>query len=651
MNNLFYNYLKDKPLSLLNRCLSTFGTLLFVQFIAAQDTTKLVEVEVTAIRQSTSFLKSVKIDSTILSANLQHNVGEILSNHTTVFVKNYGNGALGTTSFRGGSANQTAILWEGINLKNTMLGQTDLSLLPAALFNQIQIDYGGGSALWGSDAMGGSIHLSGSNKVLKQGMSLVTQLGSSSLNSRTAFTGFSFNSQKFSAETKIYLNQNKNQFKYIDTNQSKVPLTINHAAFNNFGFMQNFIYYIHPNHQLKLCFWFNSLDRQIPNYNLSNKSKQYQYDRNSRFVTQHLYSKKQIAANTKLAYFGDVLNYIDSSSAIYSYSSVENLVVDHENKFHLSKKSTIQSGFNVSASKAITVNYENSASLLRMGLYLLYTKNWIKNINTTAVIRYENTNQTKIPLTGNLNLSYQITKKFDIKLNAANVFRQPSLNELFWLPGGNRNLLPEKGNVLDGEIRYQSNFSNIKFEFSLAAYHKTINNWILWLPGNNGNPSPKNIQQVFSRGTESSSRITYQLNSFKIGLQLLTHYCLSTISKQEQDYNNSLNKQLIYTPRYTGNLNCFVQFKSASLQMTNQYVGYRFTSSDNSSWLNPYYVSSVRLSYQFVLGKETNVILFVASQNLFNSNYHIVENRPMPLRYFEFGLSINYYKPKTSIKS
>jgi len=638
-------------LSLLPKCFNTFTLLLFVQTFVAQDTTKLTEIEVTAIRQSTTFQKSIKVDSADLANQSNKNIGELLSNHTTIFIKNYGNGAIGTTSFRGGSANQTAILWEGINIKNSMLGQADLSLLPVALFNQVQVDYGGGSALWGSDAMGGSIHLSGSGKNMKQGLSLVTQLGTSSLNSTNAFTGFSYANQKLSAETKIYFNQNKNRFKYIDTNKSKEPITINHAAFNNFGFMQNLNYSLNPNHQLKMSFWFNSFDRQISNYNQTFKSKQYQFDRNTRLITQHHYSRNRIATNTKLAYFGDVLNYIDSSASIYSYSRVENLVVDHENKFQISRRSRFQSGFNLSGSSAITKNYEDSERLLRMGLYMMYTKNWIDKLTTTAVIRYEVTNLTKIPFTGNLNLSYQLTKKCDLKLNAANVFRQPSLNELFWLPGGNRNLLPEKGNVFDGEIRYQNNHSNLILDISLAVYHKIINNWILWLPGPNGNPSPKNIQQVFSRGTETSSKLTYQFKSFKMGIQFLTHYCLSTITKQDQDYTNSLDKQLIYTPRYTGNLNLFVQFKSVSLQMNNQYVGYRFTSSDNSSWLNPYYISSIRLNYQFILGKETNVNLFAASQNLFNSNYHIVENRPMPLRYFEFGLSIKYYKPKTDIKS
>ena len=38
--------------------------------------------------------------------------------------------------------------------------------------------------------------------------------------------------------------------------------------------------------------------------------------------------------------------------------------------------------------------------------------------------------------------------------------------------------------------------------------------------------------------------------------------------------------------------------------------------------------------------------LFCAINNLFNKNYTVVLNRPMPLRNYEIGLSINYHKIK-----
>ena len=80
-------------------------------------------------------------------------------NESPIFIKSYGLGSLATTSFRGGSASHTAILWNGFNLGSPMNGQLDLSLVPVSLANNVSIQYGGAGALWGSGAVGGAILL------------------------------------------------------------------------------------------------------------------------------------------------------------------------------------------------------------------------------------------------------------------------------------------------------------------------------------------------------------------------------------------------------------------------------------------------------------------------------------------------------------
>lgn len=612
----------------------------------AQDTTKLNEIEVVSIKQTQNLNKTIIIDSSAYFNNQHKSIGEILANYSTIFIKNYGNGAIGTTSFRGGNANQTAILWEGINIKNTMLGQTDLSLIPSVLFNNISINYGGSSGLWGSDAVGGSVQLSSKNTLSKNGYILNSSLSTNSIKGLNATTGFETKNNKWYSNTKIYLTQTKNKYNYIDTMVSKNPITVSHAAYSNIGILQNLKFTINRFQKVGINIWLNQNDRQIPNYNPLFTSKQYQFDRNLKSLLQHNFQKNKFLSNTKLAFIRDVLNYTDSSSQIFSNSLVNNLILDNETKYIISEKLSLQSGYNISNSKANTKNYINNAQLNKLGIYGMLTYNMFRKITLAIVSRYEASNYTKIPITGNLNLNIQPITNFNLKLNAAKVFRQPTLNEMFWYPGGNPNLLPENGYSYDGEISYQLNNTNFNFYSSLAAYYKTINNWILWLPGENGNPTPKNIQQVISKGTETTFKLSYKLNNIKIGLQLLTHYCLSTIQQQKQEFNNSINKQLIYTPRYTGNLNGFIIIKNLSLYITNQYVGYRFTSSDNSTWLNPYYVSSIKLNYLLNNKNNTLINLFICAQNAFNYNYQIVENRPMPLRYFEIGINLNFNKSK-----
>lgn len=219
----------------------------------------------------------------------------------------------------------------------------------------------------------------------------------------------------------------------------------------------------------------------------------------------------------------------------------------------------------------------------------------------------------------------------------------PTLNELYWQPGGNLNLKPEVGFTNEGELNCIKKFNTILISFSGAAFSRNINNWILWTPGANGNPEPINIQKVWSRGTETTLKINYQKNKFKAFTTIATSYVLSTIQSNNQENNSTQNKQLIYTPRYSVNSNISVGYSKTILTYYHQYIGYRFTTSDNTSWLSPYHYSSLRLNTTINLNQST-IVLFAACNNLINKNYNIIANRPMPLQNYEVGISLQYQK-------
>ena len=67
-------------------------------------------------------------------------------------------------SMRGSSPQQVAVRWNGININSFSLGQADFSILPAVAFDEVKVHAGGGSALFGSGAIGGSVLLSSSGQ-------------------------------------------------------------------------------------------------------------------------------------------------------------------------------------------------------------------------------------------------------------------------------------------------------------------------------------------------------------------------------------------------------------------------------------------------------------------------------------------------------
>ena len=133
--------------------------LVFVSFGQRDSSFVLEEVSIVGLDlsrfSSGTFLEKVK-DS---------NTGSLteIGRSSTIHFKNYGNQQLSTIAFRGTSASHTNVVWNGIQVNSPTLGQTDFSVWPMFLTDQIWIQYGGGSSLLGSGAIGGSIIIDNSH--------------------------------------------------------------------------------------------------------------------------------------------------------------------------------------------------------------------------------------------------------------------------------------------------------------------------------------------------------------------------------------------------------------------------------------------------------------------------------------------------------
>ena len=87
-------------------------------------------------------------------------------------------------------------------------------------------------------------------------------------------------------------------------------------------------------------------------------------------------------------------------------------------------------------------------------------------------------------------------------------FRYPTLNDRFWLPGGNLSLKPEQSVSTDigFQVRYR------KLNMQINFYQTWAKDWILWLPQTGNIWSPENIQKVAISGIEYVSGYKYSMN-------------------------------------------------------------------------------------------------------------------------------------------
>lgn len=125
---------------------------------------------------------------------------------------------------------------------------------------------------------------------------------------------------------------------------------------------------------------------------------------------------------------------------------------------------------------------------------------------------------------------------------------------------------------------------------------------------------------------------------------LNTNYITSSNQTALNENDESVGRQLIYTPMYSGSGTAIITYSNLSFVYNASYTGYRYTSTDNYEYLNPYYLHNISIAYK-LKAKKTDFVLYAKCNNLLNTHYQAVRNNAMPLRNFNIGIQINFNNP------
>jgi len=134
--------------------------------VAQERTTKLNEVIVTATKTEKDPNDVTQPVSVISGEEIRKSgatdVATAIQNATSVYIDSYGTpGSIQSVSIRGATSAQVLVLVDGIRMNSPRDGGFDLSLIPVSVddIDRVEIVRGPGSALYGSDAMGGVINI------------------------------------------------------------------------------------------------------------------------------------------------------------------------------------------------------------------------------------------------------------------------------------------------------------------------------------------------------------------------------------------------------------------------------------------------------------------------------------------------------------
>jgi len=546
----------------------------------------------------------------------------LLAFNSNIYFKENGFGMVSSPAFRGTNASHTAVIWNGININSQLNGQIDFNTINPFNYNSISIRSGGGSVQYGSGAIGGSIHLN-SDLLFKEHFDNQVSIGYGSYKTKKINFNQSYGSRLMSYSLGVNYNASDNNYKYLNTGEEN-----KNGEFNNLNLNWNIGYVLSENQILKLYHQTFISDRNLSgNLVVLGRSKY----KDNQYRTQlewGSYGPKAIS-KIKLAYLQEEYKYFENKdAAIYSFGKVSNFLARYSLDYKLSKFFRLNSFLEYNNYKGAGDSFGSperddfSATAL------------LKHIISSTIaynlsVRQDFSSDFSSPLVFSFDGSYSLTDNYQVKINASKNFRTPTFNDLYWQPGGNLELIPEKSYQLDfGNVL---NIGAVSMQYN--GYYISTKDMIKWLPNNEGVWSPINIDDVEIYGAEAKIEANYSLGKNQ-ELGIKTNYAY-TVSEDK-----STNEQLIYVPFHMANGS--LEYRIADLNLFYQHL-YNGSVSIVGGELKEYQVANLGVTYTAdILKKDLKYTIGVTINNVFNSYYENVALRPMPNRNIQTQLILNF---------
>ncbi len=616
--------------------MKSFFTLLFIfsSFIilGQNDTLPEVQVEASKINSPSKTYKIIEIP-----INNSGNLSAVLKKNSSLYLKSYGIGSLTSVSIRGANASQTQLVWNGFTINSPTLGQNDLAISSVSLVDNVALHLGASSLVNSSGGLGGAIQLT--NKAdFKKGVNLFVSKEMGSFGIDNTLLKVKIGNEKWQSFSGISKKHADNDFKYRDflKNEPAIVRQQNSKS-DQIEFSQN-VYYNHSTkHQLSLKSNFVASQRYLPSIMGVKTRGQHQEDKALKSMLDWSYKSTNYFQQMAVGYFYDYLNYIDTASAIDSKVSTNSIKYYYKGKYYITDDIQLKGSVNVSKIEAKSTGFDSDKNQFRNAIFLEYQQSIKEKLSYTLAFRKEIITNISTPVIPSVAFKWNKWKRSSVFASAAKNYRTPTFNDLYWNPGGNIDLLPEDG--LISELGFEN--KNKLIDFEITAYYSLINNWIQWLPSDKGYWQPQNIKKVESKGIELSLAKT--LNLKKVKLKIKSNYNLVLSTNKSTTVNNdaSLGKQLIYVPKNVANIHLDLTYKKVSLNYFQTYNGSVFIDASNKTYMPYFAPASLNLNWQLTKNKAKNTTnLGVKIENLYNEEYQIMANRPMPGRYFMIVLKI-----------
>lgn len=218
-----------------------------------------------------------------------------------------------------------------------------------------------------------------------------------------------------------------------------------------------------------------------------------------------------------------------------------------------------------------------------------------------------------------------------------NIFRVPTLNDLYYTQAGNRNLKPEDTRQFNVGVEYNLARGRWMASAQIDAYINDIKNRIVCLPLRGTYTwSMMNYGKTYCRGMNAN--LSGQVDAGDWSFSLVCSLTLQRdVNRTDPQDKETYDMPICYSPKFSSGVTGIIAWRRYSLTISNLYVSKRIWSyADPDDILKPYDNVDLKFSGSwrwFSASLEVN--------DLFDVQYEHIPRYPMPGRTIRFSLSYN----------
>lgn len=633
------------------------------------------EVTVTANRTEKEVIPVQNLSGAKLKKLSVHSVADAIRYFSGVQIKDYGGiGGLKTVNIRSMGSQHVGVFYDGIELGNAQNGVVDLGKFSLDNMEAVSLYNGQKSAIFqpakdfGSS---GSIYLTTRTPEFlynkKHNLKATVKTGSFDLVNPSILWEYKFNKKLSSSFNAEYMHTSgKYKFSYTKKNGYDTTAVRQNGDVNALRLEYGVFGKIHQGEWKAKTYFYNS-ERGYPGAFVREepgrfKNQDRQWDTN--FFLQSSFRKNYKKYSFLLSgkYACDYLHYLSDPrldvstmyinnhyrqqevyiSAANRYFILPFWAVNISTDFQWNKLSADLYGFvypnRYTGLVAVATSFHFEQLKLQASLLGTFVHETTQTENSAA--------PNKEKYTPTIIASYKPWESTDLNFRTfyKRIFRMPTLNDLYYTFIGNKNLDPEYTNQYDIGATYSKELkqqSFTRFEIQVDAYYNEVENKIVAMPTSNQfRWTMVNLGFVEIRGIDVAIQSSFLFGK-KIELDTRINYTYQKAQDFTSKSSNYYGGQIPYIPWHSGSLVLNGSYHDWDLNYSFIYTGERYESQANipENYTKPWYTSDFSASRKLNRNRK-EIRLTAEINNIFNQQYEVVQNYPMPGINFKFILNV-----------